>query len=1378
VTRDDVDVPIIFRPRSETMRTMEEREHRERSRPDPARGRPVYSSSVRFEVLGPTRVMAAVRAGTPDHAQLSLGGPKQRLVLALLLAEPNRVVSIDRLVDGLWGDEPPDSARHTVQSYVSELRKVVGPVIEREGTGYRIHADRDSLDALDFEARVAEGRALADTDPVGASTVLEEALELWRGAPFDDLGIQPMLQAESARLGELHLVAIEALMQARLDAGRHADVVAELDRLTRLHPYREEFRALHMVALYRSGRQADALRAYRTTRDVLGEDLGLVPSPRLRRLEEQILLQDPDLDAPADASSPIDSNRWVENPYLGLRAFREADHARFFGQERLVDRLVARVTGDASFTAVVGPSGSGKSSAVQAGLIPRLRRDHPEVAIALMQPGAQPFGSLDAALAEATGTATRDVAAMLADPDGLTACAREFLGGGPERLVVVIDQFEELFTMVDDAESRRFLDLLARGARDEAHLVHVVATLRADFYDRPLADPNFGQLFADNVVTVVALGPDELESAATLPARQLDIDVEPRLVGRLVADVAGQPNALPLFQYALTELFDARSGPTLDLATYERIGGVRKAVARRAESLYGQLDTAEREAARQLFLRIVTVSGDVVGRRRVPASELVSLDIDLVALRNVIDAYARYRLLALDRDPATGSPTVEVAHEALLSEWHRLRDWIDRHRADLSKQSSFLAAVNEWESSGRDPGYLLHGTRLDDYRSWAASTGLRLTATEHDFLTAAVAAGEADAADEAQREQHRLRLQRRARRQLAGLFVAAAALAGVIAYPVVTRSGDPDRIVAVLDTRRDESSFDALIARGVEQSGDEFGLDVAVVEPPYTDVAAEVAAAADGASLVFGGFLMSPVLLDLAGRFPETTFALLDTTDAPLPNTVAVSYAAEQGSYLVGAAAALQSTTGKVGFIGANASPAIEPFRAGFEQGVAAVDPDVEIVSDQLFHTTDGVGYTDAPVAHDLAVDMYEQGVDVIFVAAGGSGTGVIEAAAERSTYGRPLWAIGVDSDQYYDISADQREHLLTSMFKRMEAGISAVVDAYEAGTLPESGTFVVGAAEGAVGYTDTGGHLDDTTVAKLEALRTGIVDGSIVVDPEPAVPPELDPGTGLSLLDLDTGSTAPLPERSARIDDFTVSPDGNRLAGGPCCSRDDRITVSDIDGSNADTLTPSPGRSQYGASWSPDGEQLVVQERLPIGADAGRLVVIDLGTGAMTTIADFSGVDRIWWLAPSFSADGERVLFQLARDNTPTSAFDVWSVPVTGGEPELVVRDAAFPEPLADGSIAVVSGQRGLITPERPTISIVDARGGVTALATAESWVWQPRLSPDGTRLAYVEGDPEREGGRIRVVDIATGEDRIAGRGDTLDWLDDDTLVVAKYGP
>ena len=139
--------------------------------------------------------------------------------------------------------------------------------------------------------------------------------------------------------------------------------------------------------------------------------------------------------------------------------------------------------------------------------------------------------------------------------------------------------------------------------------VQVLVTMRADFYDRPLADPLLGPLFVDNLVHVVPMGPDELEAAASLPAQQMDVRIEPRLVARLIADVAGQPNALPLFQYALTELFDERTGAVLDLATYERVGGVRTAVARRAESLFTRLDGPEQEAVRQLFLRIATISG-------------------------------------------------------------------------------------------------------------------------------------------------------------------------------------------------------------------------------------------------------------------------------------------------------------------------------------------------------------------------------------------------------------------------------------------------------------------------------------------------------------------------------------------------------------------------------------------------------------------------------------------------------------------------------------------------------------------------------------------------------------------------------------------------
>ena len=1344
-------------------------------------GRPpggTYDAAVRFEVLGPLRVVAGVGSGgrAATVTEPALGGPKQRLVLALLLADPGRVVSLERLVDGLWGDDPPESARHTVQSYVSELRKALGPVIERDGSGYRVDVDRSSLDSLEFEAGVAEARASATHDPAAAAARYAAALSMWHGPAFADFRDNWALQLATARLDELHLAAVEEWMQARLDCGQHGGAIVELERLTREHPYREELRALHMVALYRSGRQADALRAFQATRDVLADELGIVPSPRLRRLEEQILLQDPDLDAPPARTAEADHPRAVDNPYLGLRAFREADHARFFGQDEIVQRLVARVVAEARFTAVVGPSGSGKSSAVQAGLVPRLRAEHPDVRIAQMQPGPQPFASLEAALERVEGAPAVPTAIGSArDPARAARDLAAWAGHVRAPLLLVIDQFEELFTVVDDAEAARFLSLLADVVSAADGRVSVLVTLRADFYDRPLADARFGRVFAENVVNVVALGPAQLEAAATLPARQVDITVEPRLVGRLIADVAGQPNALPLFQYALTELFDAREAAVLDLATYERIGGVRRAVARRAESLYGQLDPVEQETARQLFLRIATVSGDLVGRRRVPASELVSLDVDVIALRAVIDLFARYRLLALDRDPATGSPTVEVAHEALLAEWHRLRDWIDEHRDDLARQAAFMLAVEEWEQAGRDPGYLLRGSRLDGYARWVGTTRLRLTATEHDFVTASLAARDAESAALLEREQSQVRLRRRTRRQLVALFAVIAALAAAVSYPLLRPDARRESIAVVFDVRSDQSAFEALILRGLEAAGADHGFDTVVLEPPFTDLEADVRRVATGSTLMFGTFGIGALLVDVAPDHPDTTFAIVDAQGPPpeRDNVVAVSFAAEEGSFLVGAAAALESATGRIGYIGANSLPHIEAFRAGFEQGARAADPDVEVAVELIQPRSatgeDAAGgYLDPDVAHELAVSMFGAGVDVIYVAAGQSGEGVVRAAAELSTPDRHLWAVGVDTDQYFDLTTAEREHVLTSMVKRIDQGVSAVVAAFDAGTLVVPGTVRVALADDAVGYTDSGGHLSAATIEALESYRSEIVEGRITVGDRPQEPPPTVVHQGATRLDLRTGEHEPLPDAIADAPFYVVSPDGTAFATGTCCGYADRITIADLDGTDRRDLEALASRSHYLGGWSPDGRRFVYQERTGADwGDLGHIAVQDLASGRVTevTAVGLRAMTAPFWLAPVFAADGRSILFHLPRADEEDTASDVWSVPVDGGEPTLVVEDGGLAQPFADGErIAFVAGMRQL---GGDNVSILEADGSIRRLVTAEDSIVTYWISPDGTRIAYLDGTS------IRVADVATGAWEEVATGRDVAWLDDHTLVV-----
>ncbi len=288
-----------------------------------------------------------------------------------------------------------------------------------------------------------------------------------------------------------------------------------------------------------------------------------------------------------------------------------------------------------------------------------------------------------------------------------------------------------------------------------------------------------------------------------------------------------------------------------------------------------------------------------------------------------------------------------------------------------------------------------------------------------------------------------------------------------------------DTIAVALSGRRADSTFDDLIARGVESAAAKFGLDSVVLEPPYTDDDNGLRRVADGGpALMFGAFFMHDPFLALADEYPDTTFVLIDYPGAaPAANVVAVNFADEQGSFLVGAAAALESATGKVGYIGANSQSFIEAFRAGFEQGAVAADPDVELVSELIFprlasrlHATSG--YSHPEQAHRIATAMFDDGVDIIFVAAGGSYSGVIEAATELSRSDLQLWVIGVDTDQYYDITDEQRAHLVTSMFKRLDLGVEAVVAAHDAGTLAVPGMITVTMADGGVGYTDTGGHL------------------------------------------------------------------------------------------------------------------------------------------------------------------------------------------------------------------------------------------------------------------------------------------------------------------
>ena len=301
---------------------------------------------MQFGILGPLEVRA-------DGRSVPLGGAKPRAALALLALHANQAVSAERVAVALWGEDAPPSAVKTVQVYVSRLRKALGDpgVLLTTPAGYCLRVRPGELDAERFERQVADGReALAAGGAEHAAAQLREALGLWRGPPLAELAATPFAPAEIARLEEQHLAALELRVEADLAAGRHAELIGELQQLTSQHPWRERLHAQLMLALYRSGRQADALEAYRHAREVLVEQLGIEPGADLHDLHEAILAHDPAIDAPpAPQSLP------------GVRAL-PAPPNRTIGRAHELEAIGERLqSGSLRLLTLTGPGGVGKT---------------------------------------------------------------------------------------------------------------------------------------------------------------------------------------------------------------------------------------------------------------------------------------------------------------------------------------------------------------------------------------------------------------------------------------------------------------------------------------------------------------------------------------------------------------------------------------------------------------------------------------------------------------------------------------------------------------------------------------------------------------------------------------------------------------------------------------------------------------------------------------------------------------------------------------------------------------------------------------------------------------------------------------------------------
>jgi WD40 repeat protein len=544
-------------------------------------------------------------------------------------------------------------------------------------------------------------------------------------------------------------------------------------------------------------------------------------------------------------------------PFKGLKFFQEEDAPLYFGREKAAEELLEAVLGSPVVT-LAGVSGSGKSSLARAGLFPRLRRCKPPDLLwdaVCFSPGNEPFYRLARALVPLLLGEIAELESFkeIGELAERLATGKEKLehlverclekSGGSDRLLIVVDQLEELFTQSAESDPGAFLkELLRAQSRSPLHLLF---TVRADFYDRVLRLGGSGQQLLARVVNLPAMQRGELALAIGEPAGKADLALEPGLLERLLDDVGDEPGNLPLLEFALTKLWNERKGRNLTHAGYEEVGKVAKAISRTADDLYAGLSPEQQKAARRLFTSLVRISPSEEGarpsRKRVRVREIAAQP-DVRELAETL-ASPRYRLLVLGDEG--GAETVTLAHEALIQHWKRLQDWLAEDQELLLWRQRLRGSLGQWEKAGREDDSLLHGALLSEAVRWLAERPDDLGAEEQGFIEDSAAHRRRLQEQEESRRQQELkqaqaladeqrrRAEQRARslRGLAALLALALAAGGMAAvkwYQVNQQKKSVQTQAAALATSRPELSL--LLSLEALRSADRTGLPRPPVE--------------------------------------------------------------------------------------------------------------------------------------------------------------------------------------------------------------------------------------------------------------------------------------------------------------------------------------------------------------------------------------------------------------------------------------------------------------------------------------------------------------------------------------------------------------------
>ncbi|MEM7119003.1 MAG: BTAD domain-containing putative transcriptional regulator [Chloroflexota bacterium] len=666
------------------------------------------------------------------HPPLTLRTNKMRALLAYLAMENGRSHHRSTLAALLWPEFPEKQARRNLTQTLYRLRKVVDNV-EQELSGRYLHISQQTVvvppddnlfcDAVAFEQRLASVAAHQHSHIEHCSTCLarlEKAVVLYQGEFLAGLHLTDSVQFTEwvtftrERLQQKRVSAFETLLTIYTKQGDQTKREQYARQLVAIEPWLDSGWQHLLPAMAALGKRNEALELYENHRQALLNELGVLPTKGLQAIHEQLLLE--------IKTAVIDR----PNPYKGLRTFAATDALRFFGRENYLAMLIERLTAH-GLAAVVGASGSGKSSVLQAGLLAQAEKG--ELPMVICRPGRQPLQTLAESLT--TLLASEKSSAWQMDKGSQQRLQQE-----QPKPLLIIDQFEELFTLTASAELQKlFLDQILVATQADTPFAVVIA-LRADFMGQAISYRPFAEALQAGTLLLGPMSADEMQQAIVAPARQQQVSFESGLVERLLHDIhpdsGTDAGRLPLLQFALYRLWEnERSGQLTHLA-YEAIGRLDGALSQYADSVYAQLNAAQQAQARSLFLRLVQPTQHVEDTRRPLLQSELSSEVWLL-----VQQLATSRLL-ITRQDETGVGVVELVHEILILYWDQYRQWLAEDRAFQHWLQRLLAIMTIWAETNRDEGGLLRGVSLGEAEAWLTQRGGDLPNDVHDFIRASL----------------------------------------------------------------------------------------------------------------------------------------------------------------------------------------------------------------------------------------------------------------------------------------------------------------------------------------------------------------------------------------------------------------------------------------------------------------------------------------------------------------------------------------------------------------------------------------------------------------------------------------------------------------